>query len=149
MQRRPPYFDPISGLRYDTSAGNKEGWLMKQSEWLKDWRRRYFILKDNKLFFSKSQWCAPHGMIDLSQCQTVKSAEHKAGKKYAIEISTREITYFLHGMNDKEKDEWIGVLGRAIVHSSRSLLKDEDMTNENDYDSDDNDHDENSPYYYR
>ena len=33
----------------------------------------------DKLFFSKSQYSAPHGMIDLSQCQTVKSAEFKAG----------------------------------------------------------------------
>ena len=27
--------------------------LTKQSAWLKDWRRRYFILKGSKLFFSK------------------------------------------------------------------------------------------------
>ena len=42
---RPPYFDPNTGMRYETSCGNTEGWLTKQSEWLKDWRRRYFILK--------------------------------------------------------------------------------------------------------
>ena len=42
---RPPYFDPNTGRKYETSCGNTEGWLTKQSEWLKDWRRRYFILK--------------------------------------------------------------------------------------------------------
>ena len=42
---RPPYFDPNTGKMYETSCGNTEGWLTKQSEWLKDWRRRYFILK--------------------------------------------------------------------------------------------------------
>jgi hypothetical protein len=35
-------------MRYETSCGNTEGWLTKQSEWLKDWRRRYFILKGDK-----------------------------------------------------------------------------------------------------
>lgn len=46
---RPPYFDPNTGVRYETSGGNTEGWLTKQSEWLKDWRRRYFILKGASL----------------------------------------------------------------------------------------------------
>lgn len=36
-------------------------------------------VQGDKLFFSKSQNSAPHGMIDLKQCQTVKSAEFKAG----------------------------------------------------------------------
>ena len=122
---RPPYFDPTTGMRYDTSNGSFEGWLTKQSEWLKDWRRRYFVLKGDKLFFSKSQWSVPHGMIDLSLCQTVKSAEHKAGKKFAMEVSTKETTFFMYADSEKEKDEWIGVIGRAIVQASSTLMKDE------------------------
>ena len=31
----------------------RSSWLTKQSAWLKDWRRRYFILKGSKLFFAK------------------------------------------------------------------------------------------------
>ena len=85
---RPPYFDPSTGMRYDTNNGSYEGWLTKQSEWLKDWRRRWFILKGDKLFFAKSNFSVPHGMVDLSKCQTVKSAEHKAGKKYAMEVQS-------------------------------------------------------------
>ena len=88
---RPPYFDPAIGMRYDTNNGSYEGWLTKQSEWLKDWRRRWFVLKGDKLFFAKSSFSAPHGMVDLSMCQTVKSAEHKAGKKYAMEVRTSPI----------------------------------------------------------
>lgn len=37
---RPPYVDPATGQKYDTSNSNFEGWLTKQSAWLKDWRRR-------------------------------------------------------------------------------------------------------------
>lgn len=51
---RPPYFDPNTGMRYETSCGNTEGWLTKQSEWLKDWRRRYFILKGNNRLDAKN-----------------------------------------------------------------------------------------------
>lgn len=44
----------------------------------------YFRIPGDKLFFAKSQHSAPHGMIDLSHCQTVKSAEFKAGQSPLI-----------------------------------------------------------------
>ncbi len=61
MTTRPPYFDPNTGQRFDTSNPTMQGYLTKQSAWLKDWRRRFFILKNSKLFFSKSEYGAPHG----------------------------------------------------------------------------------------
>ena len=47
-------------------------------------------------------------MVDLSTCMTVKSAELKAGKKNAIEVSTQESTFYMYADTEKEKDEWIG-----------------------------------------
>lgn len=150
---RPPYIDPDTGVAYDTDKGEYEGYLTKQSMWLRvsdnkwlgeftlcrgsvcvyfpapriwtrnlifmqhshrltftyaqssshthhvlsqDWRRRYFILKGSRLFFAKTPYEAPHGMIDLSRCTTVKSADLKAHKKHSFEISTPETTYLLY-----------------------------------------------------
>ena len=79
-------------------------------QWLKEWRRRYFFLKGNQLHFAKGpsvcvvylpllsflwmcaliwifylhQQHAPHGVVDLSKCLTVKSAEEKTNKRYFI-----------------------------------------------------------------
>jgi hypothetical protein len=39
--QRPQYVDSQSGQVFDTSNANFEGWLTKQSVWLKDWRRRW------------------------------------------------------------------------------------------------------------
>lgn len=61
-----------------------------------DWRRRFFILKGSRLFFAKTPYEAPHGMIDLSRCTTVKSADLKSHKKHSFEISTPETTYLLY-----------------------------------------------------
>ena len=63
-------------------------------------------------------------MIDLSACMTVKSAELKAGKKNAFEISTKESTFFMFADSEKEKDEWIGAVGRAIVQASATFTGD-------------------------
>ena len=89
MEGRRTYTDPATGIRYDTSNPDYQGWLTKQSVWLKDWRRRYFILKSSKLFFCKSENSTPHGMIDLASCMTVKSAEYKAHKRNALEVRSR------------------------------------------------------------
>lgn len=125
MPQRPPFVDPATNVAYDTNNASFEGWLTKQSEWLKDWRRRYFILKGSKLFYTKSEHTAPHGMIDLSLCMTVKSAELKAGKKNAFEISTKEMTFYMFADTEKEKDEWIGAVGRAIVQASATFTGDD------------------------
>merc|ERR1719491_613042 len=75
---RPPFVDPTTNIIYDTDNAEYEGWLTKQSMWLKDWRRRYFLLKGSKLFFGKNEYTTPHGMIDLALCTTVKSADLKS-----------------------------------------------------------------------
>jgi len=77
----------------------------------------------SKLFFAKGEFSAPHGMIDLSICMTVKSAELKAGKKNAIEVSTKERTYYMYADTEKEKDEWIGAIGKSIVQASATFTK--------------------------
>jgi len=125
MIQRPAYVDTATGRSYETSNANLEGYLTKQSMWLKDWRRRYFILKGSKLFYSRGEFSAPHGMVDLSTCMTVKSAELKAGKKNAIEVSTKENTFYMYADTEKEKDEWIGAIGKAIVQASGTFTKED------------------------
>mmetsp|Transcript_11959 Transcript_11959/g.16975 ORF Transcript_11959/g.16975 Transcript_11959/m.16975 type:complete len:176 (-) Transcript_11959:209-736(-) len=120
---RAPYVDPVSQVIYDTNHPEYEGWLTKESMWLKDWRRRYFILKGSKLFFCKNDYSAPHGMIDLANCTTVKSADLKSRKRNSFEISTPEITYLLYADTEKEKDDWIGNVGRAIVRCSSTYYR--------------------------
>jgi len=126
-----------------------EGWLTKQSAWLKDWRRRYFILKGSKLFFAKSESGAPHGMIDLATCTTVKSAELKAQKRNALEVSTPETTFLMYADTEKEKDDWIGSVGKAIVRCSSTFHDDGDYNSDDDVDSEGDDNtadDDSNPY---
>jgi len=105
------------------SKADYEGFLTKRSMWLKEWRRRYFELRGDTLSFSEGQGKASHGSIDLKDCLTVKSAEEKTKKKYSFEVATPESTYYMYASSEKEKDEWIGAIGRAIVRSSGAFHK--------------------------
>lgn len=91
---------------------------------MKEWRRRYFILKGSKLFFAKNEFSAPHGMMDLAHCTTVKSADLKSKKRHSFEISTPETTYLLYADTESAKDDWIGRVGKAIVRCSRTYYQD-------------------------
>ena len=64
---------------------------------------------------------------------TVKSAEQKTHKRNALEVSTQDTTFFMYALNEKDKDDWIGAIGRAIVQSSETYQDDEEA---NDSDSD-------------
>ena len=46
-------FTDERGVRWDANNGDYEGYLYKKSQWLGEWRKRYFILKGSKLFFAK------------------------------------------------------------------------------------------------
>eukprot|EP00752_Nemacystus_decipiens_P003186 g2948.t1 len=131
---RPPFHDQKTGIRYDCNNPDHLGWLRKESAWLKDWRPRFFVLKGSNLFFAKSEYETPHGRIDLSSCMTVKSAEQKTSKRNALEVSTHDTTYFMYANTEKEKDDWIGAIGRAIVQASSTYQGD---NNNGDSDSDD------------
>lgn len=116
--------------KYDLSEPDFQGELTKRSVWLKEWRPRYFVLKGNKLFFCKTKGDTPHGMIDLSECLTVKSAEEKTNKRYCFEVATPESTFYMYAETEKEKDEWIGAIGRAIVQFSSAFTAEDDEDEE-------------------
>lgn len=86
-----------------------EGSLYKRSEWLQQWRQRYFKLylgpSGPRLYFCKDAESPPHGAIDLRQCLTVKSADDKTGKKNSFEVSTSEQHFFMYANTAQEKDD--------------------------------------------
>ena len=98
---------------------------------LQDWRRRFFLLKGSKLFYCSNEYSAPHGMIDLALCTTVKSADLKARKRNSFEISTPETTYLLYADTEQEKDDWIGRVGKAIVRCSSTYYSQGGANNSN------------------
>ncbi|KAL5077207.1 hypothetical protein RYX36_016191 [Vicia faba] len=108
------------------SNPERAGWLTKQGDYIKTWRRRWFVLKQGKLFWFKDQSSAathasvPRGVISVSTCLTVKGAEDVLHKASAFELSTPESTMFFIADNDKDKEDWINSIGRAIVLGSRS-----------------------------
>ncbi|GAB4821952.1 hypothetical protein N2152v2_008998 [Parachlorella kessleri] len=99
----------------------RQGWLMKQ---------------DGKIFWFKTDIVnpdtVPRGIIEVNKCLSIKGAEDAINKPHAFEISTTEANMFFIADTDKEKEDWINAVGRAIVRHSRSMM-DRDAVDYNNY----------------
>merc|ERR1711887_438469 len=115
----------IAGVEFWHSP-ERCGWLMKQGEYIKTWRRRWFILKQGKIFWFKTEEVGPssipRGVVDISRCLSIKGAEDVINRAHAFELSTHSETMFFIADSDKEKEEWISSVGRAIVRQSKSVV---------------------------
>ncbi|CAM6033901.1 unnamed protein product [Sphagnum compactum] len=113
----------------------RSGWLLKQGEYIKTWRRRWFVLKEGHIFWFKENYVSPNskprGVILVRNCLTVKGAEDVLNKQFAFEISTSKETMYFIADTDKEKEDWINSIGRSIVRHSKSVTDEEIL----DYDS--------------
>lgn len=114
------------------SQPERAGWLTKQGEYIKTWRRRWFILKQGKLFWFKdsviTRGSVPRGVIPVATCLTVKGADDVIHKEFAFQLSTKSETMYFVADSDKEKEDWISSIGRSIVQHSRSVV---DYDNDN------------------
>jgi len=104
------------------------GLLWKQTNHLKLWRKRWFVLKAGHIFWfmpgsDVTPQSVPRGWIEVKTCLSVKGAEDALNMPHAFEISTNFDTMYYRADSDKEKEDWINAIGRAIVRHSSSLCE--------------------------
>ena len=99
-------------------------------EYIKTWRRRWFVLKSGKILWFKTDADAlrpdsqPRGVVDVRRCLSIKGAEDAINRPCAFEVSTSDgESMFFVADTDKDKEDWINAVGRAIVRHSRALLE--------------------------
>ena len=59
--------------------------------------------------------------ICVRECHSLASAH----RRFCFEVATPESTFYMYAETEKEKDEWIGAIGRAIVRFSSAFTADD------------------------
>ena len=125
MGLAPSQADMTDGVEF-WHAPERSGWLHKQGEYIKTWRRRFFVMKQGRLFWFKSNDVGPdsqpRGCIDVAKCLSIKGAEEQLNRAHAFEISSHDSTMYFIADTDKEKEDWINAVGRAIVRHSNCVM---------------------------
>ena len=81
-----------------------EGHLYKYKNLLSGWKKRYFVLKDNILYYHKNKGEEVKGRIHLSVA-TIKESSKKKEKEF--EIHSGITVFFLRAETKQEKDTWV------------------------------------------
>jgi len=110
----------------------KEGYLFKQSRHLKQWRRRWFVLDDNKLYSFKDKENTKDATetIDLKVFSSVKSSEDFTGKANSFDVYSPDFVFSMAAECESDKEDWIRAIGRAIVMSHTKLAQDSEKESE-------------------
>jgi len=118
-ERPAPSIDWNDGIDYC-------GWLSKRGETIQMWRRRWFVLKENKLAWFKNNFDQqkqprhPRGVIDLAAVNTACTAsKHEAGKAHAIELigsadAEKRGCKFLVADSEREADAWAMAIHKSM-----------------------------------
>lgn len=103
----------------------RAGWLYKRGDVVSTWRRRWFVLKDGKLFWFLDSNVTPEsktrGVIDLRYCLSVASAMDKTGKEGSFEITCMGESKVFVADSEDEKDAWLSTIGSGIVRASHAV----------------------------
>jgi hypothetical protein len=115
---RGAYVDE-QGIKWDTNDPDLEDWFTKKSRWIGIRRRRYLILKRNKIFFSKSDTEPPHGVIDLVDTIAVEEITRddlpEDQKGLMFQIVNRDETFELIAETPEMLHTWIDMIKTKIV----------------------------------
>jgi hypothetical protein len=104
------------------AVGNaaKRGWLQKQGGRFKNWKKRYFVLNSNTLYYYKREEDKePKGAISLKNCiisfldHDQTKNEGKTPEPFSVKIRSPFRAYWLCGDNEKELMDWMVSLTNA------------------------------------
>ena len=102
--------DSTNTISISPSINSKEGYLTKQGMIRKNWKRRWFILRNNILSYYKSKLSAkPIGRLDISLAGAVEYDNSKE-KEYCFRIELPHRTFYMHAGSAEDCDNWVELL---------------------------------------
>lgn len=94
----------------------KEGYLEKQGALVKNWKRRYFILKKGSLYYYKEKEAkTPRGLINLINAQVTSNESSNMNYVHTFCILTGNRTWIIAAKDEAEKQSWIQAISASVL----------------------------------
>eukprot|EP01121_Diplochlamys_sp_Union-15-3_P021323 TRINITY_DN8607_c0_g1_i1.p1 TRINITY_DN8607_c0_g1~~TRINITY_DN8607_c0_g1_i1.p1 ORF type:complete len:468 (-),score=65.95 TRINITY_DN8607_c0_g1_i1:102-1394(-) len=109
----------------------KGGYLTKLGHKVKNWKRRWFVLREGKIsYYKKPKDAKPCGEVKLNDITYVKETQGYHSKNHSIDrpncfiIHTNAHYILCSADNERDREEWIDVIEFARKLSQAKLLAD-------------------------
>merc|ERR1712228_268682 len=90
----------------------KQGYMMKKGDLIKNWKKRYFVLKTNKIlnYYESDNAVMVKGSCSLNK---VKSVKKKSGQSFEIDTPKRKWCFACK--DEKVRDEWVQAIKNVVA----------------------------------
>lgn len=117
----------MSSLEEAGAGAVLRGWLLKESDRVRAWRRRWCVLRPPFLLYAKAEGDDlehPKGVIPLLGSRAAREEGAGAGRgRFAFTLAHRGGKVFrLAAASEAERDEWVEALGRASSGPARHVF---------------------------
>ncbi|GAM28828.1 hypothetical protein SAMD00019534_120040 [Acytostelium subglobosum LB1] len=97
---------------------DKQGFLTKEGGSIKTWRKRWCVLKNGSIYYSKNANSCELGTIHLKNVTNVVQSQRK--KKNLFEVETPDRTYYMKATSPDEMQSWINILNKTLAKMKSS-----------------------------
>jgi len=99
---------------------DRSGYLVKEGGNFKTWHKRWFVLKDGVIYYSKNQTSGELGVVRISNLnpENIQVSTRK-GKKFVFEVATPQRTYYFQAASDKEMGDGSPPSNRVCLSQAR------------------------------
>jgi len=103
------------------SKPDKQGEMKKQGHMVKNWKSRWFILQQDKLFYFRSKSDTyPIDFIPLKGCQVLNKTINGKQKKYMFELKSPEMSkeFTIETTSTEDLEDWIDKIKKAAEYDA-------------------------------
>ncbi|KAL5248136.1 hypothetical protein ACHWQZ_G017346 [Mnemiopsis leidyi] len=98
-----------------TSPIVREGYLIKQGQKIKNWKRRWFTLSSSALTYREEDGTAAKGIIYMADVILARRSCKYPDKKFLFEVITKKRTYYMMASSQDEMTSWTDALTNILV----------------------------------
>lgn len=92
----------------------KKGYLIKRGNMVKNWKKRWFVLKDHLLFYYKTHTDpSPKGEVPIQHCFVRRSDLKDAETQFVFELTVAERTFVFCAPDEETVKSWMDAIKRS------------------------------------
>lgn len=93
----------------------REGYLIKQGQKIKNWKRRWFTLSSSALTYREEETTAAKGIIYMADVILARRSCKYPDKKFLFEVITKKRTYYMMASSQDEMTSWTDALTSILI----------------------------------